>query len=243
MSLALRFLGVAGRDATHQRWQTPAWRIAQDRTDGAGKRALYLWSLQSQNENFRGPLFVLCSRPKLGWARKQLVDSSEGFSLALWCNGAGRALDWARGSRSCFELVMLLFVRDSAVSCWEPRRLGAEHIPFPVSREASEKPEKRQRSVREASQLRLSQPEGKLQSVAPGCCLPSLPCLPRLTLMLLRSQEGQQGSAGAQDHHAGPTHRLQTLKLPRGSSPVSLQMSHQPISCWRFWTDSLMASS
>ena len=75
--------------------------IAQDRADEAGQRALYLWSLrQSQNENFRGPLFVLCSRPKLGWARKQLeevqvVDRDVSFRrivicLGQWCGSGPR---------------------------------------------------------------------------------------------------------------------------------------------------------
>ena len=72
-------------------------------------------------------------------------------------------------------------------------------------------PEKRGRraamrpvDVRELSRLRLMQLEGKLQSVAAGCFLPSLPCLSLLTSMRLQSQEGQQGSAGAQDYLQTP---------------------------------------
>ena len=109
MSLALRFLGVAGRDATHQRWQTPTRSIAQDRGDNAGKKRSTCGPCSDTmriSEAYCSSCVVVRNSALKKSASVEDRDVSFGRSFTqLGCNGAGLALDWALVARPLCELV------------------------------------------------------------------------------------------------------------------------------------------
>ena len=137
MSLALRFLGVAGRDGTHpavadtsmkpstgQRRgsQQKVWSVAQDRGYTAGKKLSTCGPCtDTMGTSEAHCLFGVVVR---NWAglESSFEEVNSGCrqsrqleqDLALGCNGAGLALDWALGACFFFELV-----RNSAVSVGE----------------------------------------------------------------------------------------------------------------------------